>query len=136
MYIYLYIYIYAYIYIYTHTSTNTQPHIHIYIIYIYIYIHIYIYIYYPPPCLQAPRACLRQCQILQAFEEEGGRRSSSLGASTPPDKFLGICCSPFVLPFACTIMFDRSFEPKGAKRAPKWSLEMPKNAKSLEKVGG
>ena len=32
-------------------------------------------------------------------------------------------------------MFDRSFQPKGAKRPPKWSPEMPKSAKSLKKVG-
>ena len=68
-------------------------------------IHIYIY---PPPCLQPPRACLIPCQILQAFEE-GGRRSSSLGASTPHLKLPGFARVPFFLPSACTIMFDRSF---------------------------
>ena len=89
-----------------------------------------------PSGTQGVFEAMSNLQILQAFEEEGGRRSSSLGASTPPDKFLGITRSTCFLPFACTIIFDRSFEPKGAKRVPKWSPKMPKSAKSLAKVGG
>ena len=74
------------IYIYIYVVYTVFIIYYIFYIYIYIYIHIlyYIFFYYPPPCLQAHRACLRplsNLQILQAFEEEGGRRSSSLGGS-------------------------------------------------------
>ena len=91
--------------------------------------------YYPPPCLQAPRACLIPCQILQAFEEEGGRRPSSLWATTPHFKFLGIPRSNLFLCFACTITFDKSFQPKLSKRLPNGAPEILKNSKSLAKVG-
>ena len=97
--------------------------------------HPYIYIY-PPPCLQGTQGVFNSMPNSASLLRRRGRRSSSLGASTPHNKSTGIlCCSCFL--FLFRILFQTTIsEPKGPKRPPKGSPKIAKSRKCLEKVGG
>ena len=68
-----------------------------------------------------------------------GRRGSKIlffRGKHPPFQICRISPRPLFSDFFCTIMFDRSFQPKGTKRPSKWNPKKSKSAKSLAKVGG
>ena len=131
---YTYIYIYIYIYVYKYICIDIYIYIFIHI-YIYTSTHLYIYVSISATVPSGTQGVFNPMSNLQAFEEEGGRRSSSLWATTPHFKFLGIARSNLFLCFACTVTFDKSFQPKLSKRLPNGAPEMLKNSKSLAKVG-
>ena len=78
----------------------------------------YIYIYIRHRAFKAHRACLIQWHILQASEKEGGRRSSSLGASRSRIYLVATPRRTFFCLFVRAFFRTSIFEPKGAKRLP------------------
>ena len=88
---------------------------------------IYIYTYiYPPPCLQAHRACLIQWHILQASEEEGVEelffRGKQVHNISPRATFVCLFFEPFPGP-----PFSSQRDPKGLPNGAPKSLKVQTN---------
>ena len=69
-----------------------------------------IYIYIRHRACKAHRACLIQWHSLQAYEEEGGRRASSLGASTPIRNLPDFSCDPFNIALVFDLVLFKDFD--------------------------